>query len=251
MLVQIVAMVSGISPVPVFARTGLAAAAGVAGSGQAIQTRIADGGAGARATGLRAPASARPVEPVENTAKSAKANDQKLSKEEERSVQELKRRDSEVRAHERAHATTGGDLTGSPSFEFTQGPDGKRYATGGEVSIDSGPVRGNPAATVRKMDTVIRAALAPASPSSQDQQVARQAQQARTQAQAELTDKRLAENQGDGGETAPGSESATSDAPAAARQLQARSAYGQSATGGEEDIATQIFAAANALSVFA
>jgi SprA family protein len=156
-----------------------------------------------------------------------------------------------VRAHERAHATTGGDLAGSPSFEFTQGPDGKRYATAGEVPIDSGPVRGNPTATVRKMDIVIRAALAPTNPSSQDQQVARQAQQARTQAQAELTNTRLAENQSGGEEASSGPESATNDQPSSARQLQARSVYGQSGTGGEEDIATRIFAAANALSVFA
>ncbi len=250
MLAQIVAMISGIGAAPVSLRTGLAATIGVAGSGQALQARNSDGGPGARSPALSAPASARPVEPVQDTSKSAKTNDQDLSKEEERAVQDLKRRDTEVRAHERAHATTGGDLAGSPSFEFTQGPDGKRYATGGEVQIDSSPVRGNPEATIRKMDIVFRAALAPASPSSQDQQVARQAQQARTQAQAELTDKRLAENQGGGDEASPGSEPATSDEPAAARQLQARSAYGQPGTGGE-DIASQIFAAANALSVFA
>ncbi len=251
MLVQIVAMVSGIGPVPVFARSGLAAATGVAGSGQAIQSRIPDGGAAARATESRAPASTRPIEPVENTSKSAKTNDQDLSKEEESTVRELKRRDTEVRAHEHAHATAGGDLTGSPSYEFTQGPDGKRYATGGEVQIDSSPVRGDPAATIRKMDIVIRAALAPANPSSQDQQVARQAQQARTQAQAELAGQRLAENPDGGEEALSGSESATNEQPSSARQLQARSVYGQSETGGEEDIATQIFAAANALSVFA
>ena len=135
------------------------------------------------------------------------ANGEELTEEEERVVQELKQRDAEVRAHEQAHASAGGTYASAPSYEYTVGPDGKRYATSGEVQIDTAPVRDNPEATIRKMDIVIRAALAPAEPSSQDLQVARQAQQTRASAQAELAEQRLQElrdsNEAGNGESDP------------------------------------------------
>ena len=52
------------------------------------------------------------------------------------------------------------------------GPDGNRYAIGGEVSIDVAPVDGDPEATIAKMEIVKAAALAPAEPSAQDRKVA-------------------------------------------------------------------------------
>ena len=124
-------------------------------------------------------------------------NPNELTEEEEKQVQELKQRDAEVRAHEQAHAAVGGSYASAPSYEFTTGPDNKQYATSGEVQIDSAPVPNNPEATIRKMDIVIRAALAPAEPSPQDIRVATNAQQQRTAAQAELAKQRLAEQKGD------------------------------------------------------
>lgn len=103
---------------------------------------------------------------------------------------ELRQRDSEVRAHEAAHlAAAGGIATSGASFEYQQGPDGVRYAVGGEVNIDTSPVSGDPAATLRKADTIRRAALAPAQPSGQDMQVAASAAAMAAQAQAELLQK--------------------------------------------------------------
>ena len=61
-----------------------------------------------------------------------------------------------------------------------------RYAVGGEVSIDSSPVEGDPAATITKMEQVKRAALAPAEPSGQDRSVASSAAQAEAAARMEL-----------------------------------------------------------------
>ena len=88
-------------------------------------------------------------------------------------IEELKREDTEVRAHEQAHIMTGGSLVrGSASFGYKTGPDGKLYAVSGEVSIDSSPIDGDPKATVRKMEQVQKAALAPANPSGQDRAVA-------------------------------------------------------------------------------
>ncbi|VAW12900.1 SrpA-related protein [hydrothermal vent metagenome] len=130
-----------------------------------------------------------------------------LSEDQKRQIQKLRQRDAEVRAHEHAHSAAGGGLAGAASYEFTTGPDGKRYAAGGEVQIDVSPVRDNPAATIAKMDIVIRAALAPAQPSAQDQAVARAAAQARSEAQNELQRQKKAENSG--GENAETTRSVT------------------------------------------
>ena len=101
-------------------------------------------------------------------------------------IRELEARDLEVRNHERAHASTGGELAGAASYSFQRGPDGARYAVEGEVSIDVSEVPGDPAATYDKMARVRRAALAPAEPSVQDQRVAAMATQKMSEAQAEL-----------------------------------------------------------------
>ncbi len=159
------------------------------------------------AAGHDGAAAARKVQPAsqteepDDTSTGRAANGEALSEEEQQQVRELARTDAEVRAHEQAHAATGGPYASSPSYEFTTGPDGKRYAISGEVQIDSSVERGDPEATIRKMDVVIRAALAPADPSSQDQAVARDAQQKRAQAQIELSKQRAAERDGETGET--------------------------------------------------
>lgn len=105
---------------------------------------------------------------------------------EQQEIKELQARDQEVRAHEQAHAVTGGRYAGSPSYEYQQGPDGKRYAVGGEVQIDIAPVSGDPQATIQKMQQVKAAALAPAEPSSADRRIAAEATQRLLQAQAEV-----------------------------------------------------------------
>ena len=110
-----------------------------------------------------------------------------LTEEEQREVAELKERDSEVRRHEQAHkAAAGRYANGAPSFEYEVGPDGRRYAVGGEVRIDVSPVEGDPQATIDKMRQVRAAATAPAEPSSQDRQIAAEAAQLEQQARADL-----------------------------------------------------------------
>lgn len=121
-----------------------------------------------------------------------KKSEQELSPDEQREVRELRQRDMEVRAHEQAHVSAGGQfVTKAPSYDYDTGPDGRRYAVGGEVSIDTSPVPGDPAATMEKAQVVQRAALAPAEPSPQDQQVASEARRMEAQARGEL----LQENQ--------------------------------------------------------
>ncbi len=109
-----------------------------------------------------------------------------LTEEERRQVDELKKRDAEVKAHEQAHIAAGGAyVSGGASYEYEQGPDHQNYAVGGEVSIDTS-AENTPEATIRKMQIVKRAALAPQKPSGQDRSVAAQAAQAESRARIEL-----------------------------------------------------------------
>jgi hypothetical protein len=101
-------------------------------------------------------------------------------------IAELKQRDAEVKIHEQAHASVGGQLAGSPSYTFQTGPDGKKYAIGGEVQIDVSVVPDDPQATIAKMQQVKAAALAPAQPSGADRQIAAEASRNISEAQAEL-----------------------------------------------------------------
>lgn len=110
----------------------------------------------------------------------------KLELVEQTEIRELSARDREVRAHEQAHMAVGGQHAGGVSYDYSRGPDGRLYATGGSVSIDISPVPGDPAATVDKMQQVQRAAMAPAEPSGQDRTVAAQAAQLIAQARAEI-----------------------------------------------------------------
>lgn len=109
-----------------------------------------------------------------------------------REVKELSIRDREVRNHEAAHLAAAGPYArGGPSYTFEQGPNGKSYAVGGEVKIDTAPIQGDPEATLRKARQIKASALAPAEPSSQDRSVAASAAQLIATAQQELTTERL------------------------------------------------------------
>ncbi|WP_432460769.1 MULTISPECIES: putative metalloprotease CJM1_0395 family protein [unclassified Agarivorans] len=120
-------------------------------------------------------------------ASSKQTNQNQFSESEQKALDELVARDREVRLHESQHQAVGGQYTSGANFELERGADGKQYAVGGEVSIDTSEVAGDPQATIAKMDQVQRAALAPAEPSAQDRQVAAQAQQKAAAAQAQLS----------------------------------------------------------------
>lgn len=111
-----------------------------------------------------------------------------LTEDEILEVEELKRRDTEVRAHEQAHMSAAGNLAqGGANFSFETGPDGKRYAVGGDVSINTSAVADDPQATLRKAQQIRRAASAPVAPSSQDRSVAAQASRMEVQARVEIS----------------------------------------------------------------
>ncbi len=98
---------------------------------------------------------------------------------------ELRMQEQKVIAHEMAHKTAGGQYAGAVRYQYTTGPDGRAYICGGEVSIDTSEAN-TPGETVRKMEQVKRAALAPQQPSPEDYSVASAATRAEQQARYEL-----------------------------------------------------------------
>lgn len=131
---------------------------------------------------------------AENPNEPKKNDGSKLSEEEKQKVEELKKIDQKVRAHEMAHQAAGAGLVRGTSFNYTVGPDGKQYAIGGEVKIDISPVPGDPEATIQKMQQVRRAALAPSDPSPQDRSVANLASNIESKARAELNEEKANES---------------------------------------------------------
>lgn len=124
----------------------------------------------------------------------SETSNQQLTEAEQKQIDELKARDREVKTHEQAHIAAGGSyVKGGASYDYQTGPDGRQYAVGGSVNIDTSPVADDPEATIAKAQVVIKAALAPAEPSGQDQKVASAARQMMSDARKELTSQKKAE----------------------------------------------------------
>ncbi len=111
---------------------------------------------------------------------------EELSEDEQRAVDELASIDTKVKAHENAHiAAAGGLAQGGANYSYTEGPDGKLYATAGEVSIDTSTT-GDAEKDVQKAQQIQAAALAPSDPSPQDYRVAASAAMMQMEAQIKL-----------------------------------------------------------------
>lgn len=135
---------------------------------------------GPQASGARAEARTRKTS----------AGEGELSPDEQRQVDLLKKTDRDVRAHEQAHIAVGADLIrGGPSFTYEIGPDKRRYAVAGEVSIDTSPGR-TAEETIPKAQHIQATALAPADPSAQDYRVAATASRMESGARVELAAQR-------------------------------------------------------------
>ena len=120
----------------------------------------------------------------DNKAKKNSSKDE-LSPDEERLVRDLQARDSEVKAHEAAHQAAGGGMTGAASYTYQQGPDGKMYAIGGEVSITM-KTGSTPEETIANARQIAAAAMAAGNPSPQDYAVASSARVMEMKAQQQL-----------------------------------------------------------------
>ncbi len=128
------------------------------------------------------------AKPEETEQTRSLSSEGELTEAEQFEIEELRRRDAEVKAHEQAHSAVAGNLAqGGASFDYETGPDGKRYAVGGEVSIDTAAVAGDPQATLIKAQKIRRAATAPADPSAQDRSVAAQASRMEAEARLDIS----------------------------------------------------------------
>ena len=136
----------------------------------------------------QADSSAGPKNEASAPAKPGGTSSSEITPEEQAVIDDLKKTDEEVRAHEAAHVAAGGQyVTGGARFEYQTGPDGQQYAVGGEVQIDTSAVPDDPEATIAKMQVVKRAALAPGKPSSQDRSVAAAAARIEAEARQQLS----------------------------------------------------------------
>ena len=152
-----------------------------------------------------------------------------LSEEEERRVEELAKTDRKVRQHEQAHMAAGGALvTSGASYEYETGPDGKRYAVGGEVGISLAEGR-TPEETLQRARQIRAAALAPADPSAQDRRIAAAAGQMEMRAMQEIAAQRMEESKQDDGAATPrvSASGAEENADAGAAYLAGIQAYQQ------------------------
>lgn len=121
-----------------------------------------------------------------NSQNTAVKSQEKLTPEQQQELAKLKARDAEVRAHEQAHkAAAAGINASAPSYDYQTGPDGKKYAVGGEVTI-SFSSSGDPETDIANAEIMKASALAPADPSSQDRAVAQNADKIIAQAKEKL-----------------------------------------------------------------
>lgn len=160
------------------------AARGLPGAAPELPGRAADGSSTADPSEVAKtplPGAAQPGEEDD-----AAEDPSELTEEEQQTVRELQARDQEVRTHEQTHKSVGGQYAGAINYDFQRGPDGQNYAVGGHVNIDVSPIANDPAATVAKMQQVMRAALAPAQPSGADRSVAAKASGRAAEARREM-----------------------------------------------------------------
>ncbi|MCR5537025.1 MAG: hypothetical protein K6F05_06395 [Succinivibrio sp.] len=151
---------------------------------------------------------AKKAEEEDTTKDTGEENDKKengevMTDEEQTKVDELKDRDKEVKTHEEAHMTAAGGLATGPYYDYEKGPDGKNYAVGGHVNIDTSE-EDSPEKTIQKMEKVISSANAPAEPSSQDRKVAAQARQTIMEARQKMAEEKNSETEDKTGDTESG-----------------------------------------------
>ncbi|MEI7611163.1 MAG: putative metalloprotease CJM1_0395 family protein, partial [Rhodospirillaceae bacterium] len=75
-------------------------------------------------------------------------------------VAQLKALQQAAQQQAQAQLQAAGAYGGAVSYQYARGPDGVTYVVGASVSFNTGAVPGDPAATIAKMETVRRAALA-------------------------------------------------------------------------------------------
>lgn len=100
------------------------------------------------------------------------SNENYDEKDYERVLSRYKQSDAQIRQHEQSHASS--SIASTPDYDYQVGPDGKLYATGGEVRIDTS-IPNDEKAAAFKLDQMQDSSSAPNELSSADAQISRTA----------------------------------------------------------------------------
>ncbi|MBI1206910.1 MAG: hypothetical protein GC191_06435 [Azospirillum sp.] len=161
--------------------TGQGEALVVAAQGQARQTAV--GAASIRASSRASSAAASSSNQADRSpAAGASTNDASTADSEK-----LKSADRAARQRAQAQLAAAGAFGGQVVYQYQRGADGTSYVVGASVTFDVTPVPNDPAATIRKMQTIRAAALASGQPTLQDLQAVQAADAAIAAAQAALS----------------------------------------------------------------
>ena len=170
--------------------------------------------------------------------KNTTVDGKELTDAEQQQLDELKSRDSEVRQHELAHQSAGGQYASSPSYDYQTGRDGKKYAIGGHVNIDVSE-ESTPQKTAQKMQQVIQAARAPAEPSGQDLKVASEAQQKLAEAQTQMMQESMQSQSSDDSSESSGDDESSSDQSGAVKESDNKTSGSSSSRSDSSDSQSQ------------
>lgn len=122
-----------------------------------------------------------------NIERLSSSEEPELTQQEKLEVQRLRQTERSVHEHERAHQRAARDLAiSSPSYRYERGPDGEKYAVGGEVNIDASLIGADAAETAEKALRIQQAAMAPNDPSPKDMQAATKARMVESKAHRKL-----------------------------------------------------------------
>lgn len=89
-----------------------------------------------------------------------------------RVLDKFRAKDAEIRTHEQTHASIG-HTTSPISYNYQEGPDGKMYAVGGSVRLDTS-IPDDPKAAAFKLDMIQKAASGVADASPADRAISSQ-----------------------------------------------------------------------------
>ena len=105
---------------------------------------------------------------IEDTSLNKSYDDQDFA----RVLEKFRNKDAEIRTHEQAHASIG-HTTSPISYNYQEGPDGKLYAVGGSVRLDTS-IPDDPKAAAFKLDMIQKAASGVAEASPADRAISSQ-----------------------------------------------------------------------------
>lgn len=101
------------------------------------------------------------------------SNENYDEKDYERVLSRYKQSDAQIRLHEQTHSAAS-SYASTPDYDYSVGPDGKLYATGGEVRVDTSIPKDKEAAA-HKLSEIDNISSAPNDLSAADAQISRTA----------------------------------------------------------------------------